>query len=116
MLIIITIEIMIVEYICQASLNVMQIKISFAVAVNSITGYVQYVPRPVPPRPAVLVPFPAPARAVDFWPCPSPPPPLKKKASPTIPDNYDQKLEQKNHPQSIHGNLSNYSSESELKS
>ena len=51
MLIIITINIMIVEYICHASLNVMQIKISFAVAVNSISRYVQYVPRPVPPRP-----------------------------------------------------------------
>ena len=72
---------MIVEYICQASLNVMQIKISFAVAVISISRYAQYVPRP-----ADLVSFPAPARLIDFWPCPSPPdPPHEKKASPTIP-------------------------------
>ena len=85
MLIMVMTKIMNVEYICLTSLNAMQIKISFAVAVISISRYAQHVPQP-----ADLDPFLTPARPVDFWPCPSPPR-EKKLPCPSLVPNQDQK-------------------------
>ena len=78
MLIIITIKIMNVEYIWLASLNAMQIKISFAVAMILISRYAQHVFCP-----ADLDLFTAPARR--FLTLPLPALPVRKKAYPTIP-------------------------------
>ena len=71
-----------VKYIWLASLNAMQIKISFAVAVISISRYAQHAACPGPSPPRRFRPLP---RPVDFWPNPAVSCPVKKKPSPSIP-------------------------------